>query len=373
MKGILLGTLLMVAMVVSGQSPKALPSAGDVYIRCAHTDKLEMFLTDASAGFWDFGFLKTYYAITEKFEKVTAGKAAKSFPGASLVWKKNNNEEEYLFVRDGGLYSAGKIVELPFSKNKFDIIRYEPVRRIFQTGMKKGEDFENRYTINVVMARRDITLKQNFIPAQFDSIWLELSYTEKGDQLGDGNMSLGGNSSQVTKLEYSIIQNYRVRGRRPHGRWEAYDKLHANSLPAELSSYVRIQQYNRVDFISPDYVGPMVSYEYMNSTITRVDYQNRDVDSQVTQISYDDNAIVAHPNPSYGPVYVDLFNYPFEDYTLEVYNIVGKRVFVRSFSEKDGRQLRVDLSQLKRGTYMYAIFDGKKRKMVTKRVSLISI
>ena len=54
----------------------------------------------------------------------------------------------------------------------------------------------------------------------------------------------------------------------------------------------------------------MISYEYMNNSITRVDYQNRDVESQVAQLQYNDFGIVAHPNPSYGPVLIDLFNYP---------------------------------------------------------------
>lgn len=374
MKSTIFGVFMLSFLLAQGQSIKCLPAAGDNYIRCAHTDKIETFLTEPSTnGYWDFGFLKTYYAITEKFEKASTGSMTKSFPGASLVWKKNNNEEEYLFIKDGALYSLGKSVELPFSKNKRNILRYEPARRIFQTGLKKGEEIENRYTMHVVMARKDINLKLNFIPAQFDSIWLELSYTEKGEHLGEGNVSLGGNSSQVVKMEYSILQNYRVKGRRPHGRWEAYDKLFGNSLPADLSSYLRLQQYNRVDFLSPDYVGLMISYEYMNNSITRVDYQNRDVESQVAQLQYNDFGIVAHPNPSYGPVLIDLFNYPFDDYTLEVFNIVGKRVFVRSFTSKDGRMLRVDLSALKRGTYLYSIFDGNKRKMVTKRVSLIGI
>ncbi|MBK8112562.1 MAG: hypothetical protein IPK46_20740 [Saprospiraceae bacterium] len=73
-------------------------------------------------GYWDFGFLRSYYTIKESFEKASAGKFSKSFPGATLVWKKANGTEEYLYTKDGGLYSLGIAMEVPYKKSRWEML-----------------------------------------------------------------------------------------------------------------------------------------------------------------------------------------------------------------------------------------------------------
>ena len=62
----------------------------------------------------------------------------KEFPGRKSRLEKNNNEERYLFIKIAPLF-FGQISRAPFFQNKANILRYEPARRIFQTGLKKKE------------------------------------------------------------------------------------------------------------------------------------------------------------------------------------------------------------------------------------------
>lgn len=357
-----------------GQSTKSLPQAGDTYYRCTHIEKSETFLVNPTdIGYWDFGFLRSYYTIKENFEKASTGKFSKSFPGSTLVWKKANGTEEYLYTKDGGLYSLGMAMEVPYKKSRWEILRYEPAKKIMQAGTKKGQQWTQKYTMVVKIARADVTVASNFIPAQYDSLLLEIEYSENGEYTDDGDLSYGQNTTAVSRIEYNMSQFLRTKSKKGNGKWQNYEKFNGNTLPPALSSMLRFQKYSRVEFYSPDYAGPMVAYEVINNGIPTVEYQNRDIAANVMHLTHDDNGIVAYPNPTFGPVVIDLFNYPYDQYNFEVYNIVGKRIFSKSFSPKDGRQLKVDLSQLKRGTYMYSVFDGTGRKIVTKRVSLISI
>lgn len=362
------------AIVSFGQSAQSLPEAGDIYYRCTHVEKSETFLTKPTdVGFWDFGFVRSYFTIKEHFEKAKAGRFSKSFPGATLVWKKANGTEEYLYTKDGGLYSLGVAMEVPYKKSRWELLRYEPARKIMQSGTKKGQQWTQKYTQVIKIARADVVVPSNFIPAQYDSLLLEIEYSENAEYTDDGYLSYGQNPTAISRIEYNMSQFLRAKSKKGNGKWQNYEKFNGNTLPPALSSMLRFQKYSRVEFYSPDYVGPMVAYEIINNSIPTVEYQNRDLAANVMHLNHDDNGIVAYPNPSFGPVVIDLFNYPYDDYNFEVYNIVGKRIYTKSFSSRDGRQLKVDLSQLKRGTYMYSVFDGTGRKIVTKRVSLISI
>lgn len=84
----------------------------------------------------------------------------------------------------------------------------------------------------------------------------------------------------------------------------------------------------------------MVAYEVINNGIPTVEYQNRDIAANVMHLTHDDNGIVAYPNPTFGPVVIDLFNYPYDQYNFEVYNIVGKRIFSKSFSPRDRQAIK---------------------------------
>ncbi|MBK8112560.1 MAG: hypothetical protein IPK46_20730 [Saprospiraceae bacterium] len=104
-------------------------------------------------------------------------------------------------------------------------------------------------------------------------------------------------------------------------------KFNGNTLPLPLVRMLDSKKYSRVEFYSPDYGGPMVAYEVINNGIPTVEYQNRDIAANVMHLTHDDNGIVAYPNPTFGPVVIDLFNYPYDQYNFEVYNIVGKTHF----------------------------------------------
>ncbi|MBK8699492.1 MAG: T9SS type A sorting domain-containing protein [Saprospiraceae bacterium] len=360
--------------MANAQLTQSLPQVGDAFYRCAHLEKIEKFMAEpTSPQFWDFGFLKTYYSVNEEFKPAKAGRHADDFPRATLVWAKSNNEEEYLYVKDGGLYSMGRVLEVPYRKSRKEVFLYSPARRLMVTNRRKGSTYENDYNLTIIIDREDIASVFNFVPTGFDSMLIELSYAENATVINEGFISYDNNSIPVQQHEVSIRQGIKSRIKKSGQAWQVYERLNSNALPQELATLLKFQRYQRVDFISANYKGVLLSYEILNNNINRIDYQSREPGPYALQLDYTENGITAHPNPSFGQVIFDLFNYPYDEYKLEVYNLVGKRIYSRNFSVKDGRLLLADLSQLKRGTYLYSIFDSQGRKLTTKRVSLISI
>jgi hypothetical protein len=149
--------------------------------------------------------------------------------------------------------------------------------------------------------------------------------------------------------------------------------LSLSSIPKVIAELYKDNNYTRVQFICNDFVGPIASYDIIEDEIKNLEFQENEVSPISINFSYDEGEIIAWPNPTMGPIHFEVFNHPYDEYKLEIYNLVGKKLYTKSFSKMDGRRLFADLSSLKRGTYIYSIFDGKGKKLLTKRISMTSI
>jgi hypothetical protein len=132
------------------------------------------------------------------------------------------------------------------------------------------------------------------------------------------------------------------------------------------------KNYSKILFLCNDFAGPLLSYNVIDDEIKNIAFQENEVSPLSINFNYDEGEIIAWPNPTIGPITLQVFNYPYDEYKLEIYNIVGKKIFTKSFNPSDGRTLNVDLSILKKGTYIYSIFDGKGKKLLTKRIGITS-
>lgn len=82
-------------------------------------------------------------------------------------------------------------------------------------------------------------------------------------------------------------------------------------------------------------------------------------------------AIHAYPNPAIESVRFDCMNLPASDYTLKIFNIVGRIVWKETHPMAGNKSIRVELEHFKKGTYLYSLEDGKGHIVGTKRLVVI--
>ena len=82
--------------------------------------------------------------------------------------------------------------------------------------------------------------------------------------------------------------------------------------------------------------------------------------------------IIVYPNPSFGNVRFDFLNLPAGYYELEIYNILGAKVKTESLYINGTKTVPVDLSRLKKGTYLYRLVDSQKNTIRSKRLVIIT-
>lgn len=82
-------------------------------------------------------------------------------------------------------------------------------------------------------------------------------------------------------------------------------------------------------------------------------------------------SVQAFPNPAVQWVRFDCVNLPADEYTLKIFNIVGKVVWKETFQVAGRRSIRVDLDEFKKGTYLYSLIDQKGAIIGTKRLVVV--
>lgn len=78
------------------------------------------------------------------------------------------------------------------------------------------------------------------------------------------------------------------------------------------------------------------------------------------------------PNPSFGNVSFNFENTPSGIYTIQVYNILGKKLWSKDVTLSSNKPIYADLTNLKKGTYLYSVYDSSGNKITTKRLVILN-
>ncbi|HHB51908.1 MAG TPA: T9SS type A sorting domain-containing protein [Saprospiraceae bacterium] len=82
---------------------------------------------------------------------------------------------------------------------------------------------------------------------------------------------------------------------------------------------------------------------------------------------------VIFPNPTYGEAKIFLNNYREGSYKLQIYNIIGRRIWKEDINVKEKTLLKFDFSFLHKGTYLLALKDRYGNIIATRKLVIISI
>lgn len=108
------------------------------------------------------------------------------------------------------------------------------------------------------------------------------------------------------------------------------------------------------------------------SSVESVRFKNIDMITPAPEIEAPGAAgVQAFPNPAIQWVRFDCTNLPDDEYTLKIFNIVGKVVWKNSYSISGNRSIRIDLEDFKKGTYLYSLVNQAGTIIGTKRLVVV--
>ncbi len=84
-------------------------------------------------------------------------------------------------------------------------------------------------------------------------------------------------------------------------------------------------------------------------------------------------AFILSPNPSFGDVKLEMLNIDYGQYTFEIYNVIGKKIWSdKLLVNRNLESYKFDFSFLGKGTFLWAITNSHGVRLTTKRLVIIT-
>jgi len=117
----------------------------------------------------------------------------------------------------------------------------------------------------------------------------------------------------------------------------------------------------------------IVTADPNDDTPTNVEYKSADPNTVGIIKLYDKKPnIYAYPNPAIDQVRFDILNVPNGKYDLNIYNILGVKVWSNNYDFKNSVDtIQLDINNFKKGTYLYSLINEKGKTLATRRLVIL--
>lgn len=355
------------------------PAAGDTLEYAVDNLPLGMDPATAPGGpqNWDFTALQKEDNLTQVYSPASAGAHASSYPGADLVVL--GQGETYFNV----------------TNNKFEVLGYagaDPTGFGLNVLSKFTPPFFERYA---PMGFFDIKAQNTFLglsfptdqppldsifsglPINIDSMRVRINTDRLEVVDAFGTVSIPGGTYPVlrqkrTDYTSTAIDVYVV----PFpgfGTWVDLSTLIGGGGGGGLGNFIGTDTTISYNFVS-NTEKELIAVATMNNdqaTVASIRFKNNNTTPAIEPVAADWGGIQAFPNPAVEWVRFDCTNLAPGDYTLKIFNIIGKCIWKKNYTLGGTSSFRVELDDFKKGTYIYSLVDKQGNSVGTKRLVVL--
>ena len=302
-----------------------------------------------------------------------SGNSSADFPDADLMSTQGGVTEIYYDVFNNRIDEIGRAgqdfgfgdIDIPFTFEEKPVVRRAPI--------SFGDVYDNDNVANVTVGIDifpDSILAilgpfANFI----DSVRVSLDISNSATVDAWGTIVLPNGSFETIRERVETTQDTKL-FIRALGAWnEAGQEI--LDLLGPAAEFFGEQTFTTYNFYSDVEKEILVSANEQDGELVSVTYKGDGIVTSTKQLTYTDAEITAYPNPSFGPITFDVGAYGNGFYQLTVYNIVGKQIISDSFEVSNNRSFETNLSQLRKGSYIYTIHNERGDKLGTKRFIIL--
>lgn len=104
-----------------------------------------------------------------------------------------------------------------------------------------------------------------------------------------------------------------------------------------------------------------------------IEYQSDLISESDINLDRKNRNFILYPNPTYGVSKMMFVNYPEGIYNLEVYSIIGSKVWSKQQTIDGESIFKIDFSFLRKGTYLISVKDRNGNPVTTRRLIIIGV
>ena len=208
------------------------------------------------------------------------------------------------------------------------------------------------------------------LPIQPDSIRLRITIDRTNVVDGWGQASIPGGTYNVLREkqieERETLMDVKV-GVGPFSQW-----IEDVSIPGlDFLGKDTITTYTFYNDAEKEAIAVVTVDNENNDIVNTVEYKDNGVQTNIRYVNTGRPDLIAYPNPAIDDVRIDFFNLPSSDYTLKIYNILGIVVWEKKYSISGDRSEKINLTTLRKGTYLYSLINDTGKIISTKRLMVM--
>lgn len=287
------------------------------------------------------------------------------------IWKRGL--QEYHFSSNGNRMSLQYAVVKDVFKNTWARMQIEGNPEVFNdiSSMSTYVNLDNKGSYSYQVAYLDETLQEILKESGATALWVSFALNSKYERLGTAKVILPFediNCLTIKNTAFYIPTGFQIM---VDGVWQ---KLGGELQMEVLDQFVpvTVPKIHFIDngqkrevaelIIDPNDKNKFVSGYYMYNTA----FKN-------LRTCNEEGGIYLFPNPSYGEFSIKMFDFPEGEYTLKVYNIVGKEIRSESINMTGNMLEHIYLAGISKGSYIYAIEDEYGQRIEAKRLMIMGL
>lgn len=315
---------------------------------------------------WDYRFLQTPLFEEQKFIPSPFFNHS-SQTGKAFTYKTAGME--YILVNDmNGLQEIGFLLEINQTNKKVPVY-YEKPLTWDAPSLSYNQRKVERTEFSFVLKRSDLPKEvAQDIPASIDNFLVKGNKTVIRHSDSWGTLMLPGETLRVNRVRVATTVKLRIYHSKS-GKLIHYfdDDMIRKIIPmkAKQRSY---------EFYSDDYPFITAQIEVNDQDmLSNIKFQSRKTSSRGVNTTLGKNDFTLYPNPTYNIAKVFINNRSKGNYSLAVYNIIGKKLWERNI-EVDGETIiKENFAFLPKGTYLISLLDENGNILRTTRLIIVSV
>jgi hypothetical protein len=322
---------------------------------------------------WDFSGLQAAQTDIVVYQAASAGMNAQSFPGSDLTVIGESGETHYN-VTDNQFQLLGYAGSDPAALGLQVTAKFNPVVVERRAPLNFFDVSQQTSNLTLPFSAEELP-DELFEGAPFtpDSIRVRINTQRLEVVDAWGNCQIPGGTYPVLRQKRTDYNSTAIDVKVPFLGWLDISQFGGGGFGDFLGTDTTVT-YRFLSGTEKQEIA-VVTMENDLSTPASVRFKNNET---VSTEGPDGEApgspsVSAFPNPAVERVRFDCVNLPPADYTLKVFNIIGKVVWKNQFTltAPGSRAVTVELADFKKGTYLYSLVDGKGNTIGTRRLVVL--
>ncbi|KAA3626955.1 MAG: T9SS C-terminal target domain-containing protein [Bacteroidetes bacterium] len=325
---------------------------------------------------WNFASLQSPFTRQRVVRDAEEGSAADQFPGADFVLETSDGiGEGYYQIVDGRYQMIGFAGDDPIGLNFNLAAIFDPpyVERTAPMELADLDQFESAILYAFSPDDLPVNIFED-LPITPDSLRIRVAIDQTYFVDGWGTLTIPGGIFDVLRQKRTEIRETRLDALVGFLGWQDVTDIALGAIGDENITEAlgkdTIVEYHFYSNEAKEAIA-IVEMDDTGEIVNGVEYKSLDVVNNVQQVSALKPGVYAFPNPVIVNARFEFSNLPKDTYNLTIYNIIGEPLWNKKYYIDRSHVDKVDVSFLRKGTYLYSLSNSEGRTIVTKRLVVI--